>query len=80
MNDLCFNAVDLYAAASPLESNRHYILYQKALDRFNAARRAAAIIRARVSCSGTPAACSTWARSRPVRSAAGTTAASSASA
>jgi hypothetical protein len=45
MNDLCFNAVDLYAAASPLESNRHYILYQKALDRFNAARRAAAIIR-----------------------------------
>ena len=23
MNDLCFNAVDLYAAASPFESNRH---------------------------------------------------------
>ena len=43
MNDLRFNAVDLYAAVSPLESNRHYILYQKALDRFNAARRAAAI-------------------------------------
>ena len=43
MNDLRFNAVDLYAAVSPLESNRHYVLYQKALDRFNAARRAAAI-------------------------------------
>ena len=42
MNDLRFNAVDLYAAASPLESNRHYVLYQKALDRFSAARKAAA--------------------------------------
>jgi len=45
MYDLRFNAVDLYAAVSPLESNRHYVLYQKALDRFNAARRAAAIER-----------------------------------
>jgi hypothetical protein len=45
MNDLRCNAADLYAAASPLESNRHYVLYQRALDRFNAARKAAAIER-----------------------------------
>ena len=42
MNDLCFNAVDLYAAASPFESNRHQRLYQRALGRFSAARKAAA--------------------------------------
>jgi hypothetical protein len=42
MNDLRFNAVDLYSAASPLESNHHHVLYQRALDRFSAARRAAA--------------------------------------
>jgi hypothetical protein len=47
MNDLRFNAVDLYAAASPLGSSRHYVLYQRALDRFNAARKAAAIERIR---------------------------------
>jgi hypothetical protein len=45
MNDLRLNAVDLYAAVSPLESNRHYVLCQRALDRFNAARRAAALER-----------------------------------
>jgi hypothetical protein len=42
MYDLRFNAVGLYAASSPLESNRHHVLYQRALGRFNAARRAAA--------------------------------------
>ena len=42
MNDLCFNAVDLYAAASPFESNRHQGLYQRALGQFSAARKAAA--------------------------------------
>jgi hypothetical protein len=45
MNDLRLNAVDFYAAVSPLESNRHYALCQSALDRFNAARRAAALER-----------------------------------
>jgi hypothetical protein len=47
MYDLRFNAVDLYAATSPLESNRHYVLYQKAFSRFSAARRAAVIERAK---------------------------------
>ncbi len=42
MYDLRFNAVDLYAAASPLESNHHHVLYQRALGRFSAARKAAA--------------------------------------
>ena len=42
MNDPCFNAVDLYAAVSRLQSNHHLALYQRALGRFNAARKAAA--------------------------------------
>jgi hypothetical protein len=29
MYDLRFNAADLYAAASPLESNFHHVLYQQ---------------------------------------------------
>jgi hypothetical protein len=42
MYDLRFNAIDLYAAASPLASNRHQVLCQRALGWFGAARKAAA--------------------------------------
>ena len=42
MYDLRFNAVDLYSAPSPLESNRHHLLCQRALGQFSTARRAAA--------------------------------------
>lgn len=47
MFDLHLNAFDLYSAACPPAANRHAILLHTALDRFNTARRAATIERAK---------------------------------